>query len=227
MPGGNYEWGGCGTFCHTSPAIGAGAANTAALAAHDHGTPLFGAGTHPAAKACADYRYGGYDDWFLPSNGELLEMNKYRQQLNIPEVYGADAVPYWYWSSSERVRDGGTLYGDSHTTAWYLRFWMGAQEWISKHYTRPVRAIRQFYVWQGAGTGTPRVSEAAARRRGRPGGMLPHTPSLVRFVTPAALTPGQWTVKAAARMTHRTNEFTAEVREGVYENPVTISAVPL
>jgi hypothetical protein len=55
----------------------------------------------------------------------------------------------------------------------------------------------------------------------------PNTPSLVQFVTPAALTPGQWTVKVATRMTRRLNEFTAEVREGVYENPVTISAVPV
>jgi hypothetical protein len=45
--------------------------------------------------------------------------------------------------------------------------------------------------------------------------MLPHTPSLVRFVTPAALTPGQWTVKAAARFLSGGSKFAAEVREGV------------
>jgi len=44
---------------------------------------------------------------------------------------------------------------------------------------------------------------------------------------PAALTPGQWTVKAATQFMKGSSEFTADVREGVYENPVTVPAIPL
>ncbi|GAB6393356.1 MAG: DUF4469 domain-containing protein [Treponematales bacterium] len=55
----------------------------------------------------------------------------------------------------------------------------------------------------------------------------PNTPSLVQFVTPAALTPGQWTVKVATRFLSGGSKFAAEVREGVYEKPITISAIPL
>jgi hypothetical protein len=48
----------------------------------------------------------------------------------------------------------------------------------------------------------------------------------VQFVTPAALTPGQWTVKVATQYM-KGGDFAAEVREGVYEKPVTVSAVPI
>jgi hypothetical protein len=68
------------------------------------------------------------------------------------------------------------------------------------------------------------------RRRGgarAPEQCSPNTPSLVQFVTPAALTPGQWTVKVPTSFMKGSPEFTADVREGVYEKPITISAIPL
>ena len=47
----------------TSPNIGAGKANTAAILAADPDAGV--------ARACVDYRGGGKDDWFLPSEYEI------------------------------------------------------------------------------------------------------------------------------------------------------------
>jgi len=38
------------------------------------------------------------------------------------------------------------------------------------------------------------------------------------------LTPGQWTVKIATQMTKSKDKFSVEVREDVYENPMTVQA---
>jgi len=69
----------------TGTAIGTGKANTDAILAVDANAP--------AAKACANYRGGGKDDWFLPSNKELYEMYKARSHLGISTGY--------FWSSSQ------------------------------------------------------------------------------------------------------------------------------
>jgi hypothetical protein len=93
-----YQWGGTGTSCSTGTAIGTGAANTADLVTHDHSdTPhLYSSDFHLAARACADYSYGGYSDWFLPSKDELAQMYT---NLGAKEV--GDFVSSYYWSSSE------------------------------------------------------------------------------------------------------------------------------
>jgi hypothetical protein len=57
----------------TDRIIGTGAANTAAILAADANAP--------AAKACAEYTLGSYDDWFLPSYDELYEL--YRNRTDI------------------------------------------------------------------------------------------------------------------------------------------------
>ena len=49
-----------------------------------------------AAQLCAELNYGGFNDWFLPSRGELDLMHRNLYQEGIG---GFSAVPYW--SSSE------------------------------------------------------------------------------------------------------------------------------
>ncbi len=67
---GNYIWSSVAVLANTSTEIGTGQANTDAIIAQG--------GVPNAAKACADYskEIGGvtYDDWFLPSKGELHRM---------------------------------------------------------------------------------------------------------------------------------------------------------
>ena len=54
-----------------------------------------------AAKVCADYTCGGYDDWFLPSKDELNEI--YKNKASIGNFVDSDenSKNCIYWSSSE------------------------------------------------------------------------------------------------------------------------------
>jgi len=103
----------------TEAAIGTGKANTAAILAVDANAP--------AAKACASYREGGKDDWFLPSIDELNEMYKARSYLGM----SSDT----FWSSSQY----------SNYRAWGQHFGHGYQDYTYKDYGyRFVRAVRAF-----------------------------------------------------------------------------------
>jgi len=103
----------------TNTEIGTGKTNTAAILAIDANAP--------AAKACADYRGGGKNDWFLPSKDELNEMYKARTHLGMSE---------WFWSSSQ---------GNNHD-AWSQYFANGNQIYANKDLNNflNVRAIRAF-----------------------------------------------------------------------------------
>ena len=71
----------------TSTAIGVGQANTYAI--------VNGCGTSGiAARLCNDLILNGYNDWFLPSLGELSLMYQYRVMIG-------GFSPVQYWSSSE------------------------------------------------------------------------------------------------------------------------------
>jgi hypothetical protein len=58
-----------------------------------------GVSTNYAAGLARNYRGGGFDDWFLPSNGELIEMflNKADIDSGGNELHVSD----YYWSSTE------------------------------------------------------------------------------------------------------------------------------
>jgi hypothetical protein len=102
----------------TATAIGCGAANTRTILTTDADAP--------AARACADYEYGDYDDWFLPSKDELNEVYTNKTAIGIESGY--------YWSSSQLDACG----------SWDQNFSNGDQSVYSKDYTYSVRAVRAF-----------------------------------------------------------------------------------
>jgi len=84
-----------------------------------------------AAQLCAALNYGGFNDWFMPSLGELDLIYQNLKQKGLGGFSNG-----WYWSSSQ-VND---------TDAWPKRF-DGSQfleDIPYKFYTNSVRAIRAF-----------------------------------------------------------------------------------
>ena len=123
-------WGGYGTTVGGSgTAIGTGAGNTEKIVAEFGNAEPYGNATDYAAKVCADYRGGGYDDWFLPSKDELNEMYQKLQRNNLGGFYEGS-----YWSSSEY----------SAIYAWYQGFSGGTQGSIFRSYVYRVRPVRAF-----------------------------------------------------------------------------------
>jgi hypothetical protein len=112
-----------GTFTTTNAVrdgIGAGMYNTERIIA------IQGVGSY-AAQICANYKGGGYGDWYLPSKHELNLL--YLQK----DVVGGFKSGY-YWSSTER----------SDKVAELQHFVHGSQDTSAKQHTDRVRAIRAF-----------------------------------------------------------------------------------
>ena len=85
-----------------------------------------------AAKACADYTYGGYDDWFLPSMYEVCAMY---DNLFYKKEGGTWQSDSYYWSSSEV----------SGTTAYQVKFDSTRRaDPLDRNGSGYVRAIRAF-----------------------------------------------------------------------------------
>ena len=116
-----YRWGCYGRLMNTSVAVGAGAANTAAIIAGCNDK-------YSAAKKADDYVLNGYSDWFLPSKDELELL--YQQHLFVGGFANGT-----YWSSSE----------DGSNYAWVQGFNDGYQNnYLNKLTTFTVRAVRAF-----------------------------------------------------------------------------------
>lgn len=83
-----------------------------------------------AAQACFDFTYGLYDDWYLPSNGELQLLNGANDAAIVA------MADYYYWSSSETSINNSKC----------IHFGMGGGEMYShiKSSTYSVRPIRSF-----------------------------------------------------------------------------------
>jgi hypothetical protein len=108
----------------TDESIGAGEENTKEI------IKTLRRGTY-AALACHKLEVGVYDDWFLPSKGELHEM--FVQRNVIGNLLGFN-----YWSSTEST---GSIIG---TYAWAQNMVFDSQVEFLKNSTLAIRAIRRF-----------------------------------------------------------------------------------
>jgi len=100
--------------------IGAGMYNTERIIANQS------TGSY-AAQLCANYKGGGYGDWYLPSKYEL-------NLLFLQKTAVGGFASAWYWSSTE----------SNNLNAWAHSFSMGIQSTSSKSITSSVRAVRAF-----------------------------------------------------------------------------------
>ncbi len=129
-------------------AIGAGQKNTNAIVTfHDnlddyYNQPEVCSSSNDgsvAAKLCADYTFGGFEDWFLPSSDEFLEM------YNVLHLNGLGdfSVDRWiYWSSTEFKNESAE--GDNVAIA--TDFETGGQSFLCKDcgFVAIVRPVRYF-----------------------------------------------------------------------------------
>jgi hypothetical protein len=104
----------------TSKAIGSGNTNTNLIVSSQ------GIGSY-AAKICSDLVLGGYSDWYLPSQEELLKL-----YINRSIIGGFSTSDYW--SSSE----------DTYKNAWDYGFYYYMGYSKDKQNIGAVRAIRTF-----------------------------------------------------------------------------------
>ncbi len=100
--------------------IGKGYANSELIAAGCSETGI-------AAKYCLDLVLNGYDDWFLPSKNELLQLYA---QRNVVGGFGAG----YYWSSSEY----------DNNLAWDVYFGNGYSDHFIRSTQKIIRPIRKF-----------------------------------------------------------------------------------
>jgi len=121
------NWQNAPNFAGTSHEIGAGRQNTAQKLAVDANAP--------AAKACADYRGGGFSDWFLPSSGEL---NLMFYNLRMNRIGGFQG--YAFWSSSRASGWWAASYQDFGSGSSPV----GSQNFAFKDFEFAVRAVRAF-----------------------------------------------------------------------------------
>ncbi|HQJ07303.1 MAG TPA: InlB B-repeat-containing protein, partial [Spirochaetota bacterium] len=92
-------WGGYGTAVPGADGTttGSGKQNTIDIVAQYGAAEPYQSKTDYAAKLCADLSHNSYNDWFLPSKGELEQMF-----VVLENVVGfALVLGDWYWSSTE------------------------------------------------------------------------------------------------------------------------------
>jgi hypothetical protein len=92
-----------------------GVANTKALLASGH--------SHPAARACADFKFEGHADFFLPARNQARYLS-----IIVPELFEKE----WHWTSTRYSSYGAYVQG----------FGDGAQSYDGlggEHLVRPIR----------------------------------------------------------------------------------------
>lgn len=117
-------------------AIGTGFANTSAIIGQSSTVGM-------AATAARDFKGGGFEDWFLPSQLELNQLCLFARNLELDTgttqcwlgELRAGFSPDYYWSSSESV---------GPFPARFQSFNTGAQITSSKFYAFRVRPVRAF-----------------------------------------------------------------------------------
>jgi hypothetical protein len=127
----NLIWGLFGTTVNgTGVELGVGKQNTMAIVQSLMSSGEF----NSAVYYCDALESGGYNDWYLPSKGELAMMYINLKQKGLGGFSGD-----WYWSSSDVNNDA----------AWKQQFsdgsqYVGNNRGTSKSDSHRVRAIRQF-----------------------------------------------------------------------------------
>ena len=141
---GQYMWG-CLDFIYPglSNELGAGYQNTMNIVNHE-GCSTESPGLVTAAQAAIDAEMFGYNDWYLPSRDELIEMyntiGNGGPEGNIGgfalSVEGNEECEHacWYWSST----------GGDWNFSVYVSFVDGSDGWEQKNGNRKVRVIRSF-----------------------------------------------------------------------------------
>ena len=123
-----YTWGAEGADYNTEDGVGKGKTNTDTLMSKVTETIKF-----PAAEACDDYSVNEddivYDDWFLPSIGELRKMYDAKDKLDSDSV-----EKQAFWSS--------TGYGGSGNYAWEKNIKLGNEYGQKRN-----GDDGKFYVW--------------------------------------------------------------------------------
>ena len=130
---GTYQWG-----CYQErvngadrTAIGTGYQNTMDIVNQGCTTEN---GNVTAAQAALAYESNGYDDWFIPSKDELVEMyNTIGNGSSEGNIGGFDIGAYW--SSSE---------GSNNEYVWFVHFYEGNTDDYPKTRLWLVRVIRSF-----------------------------------------------------------------------------------
>lgn len=112
-------------------AIGTGAQNTIDIMA--------GCSGNSAARICSDYSTGSYNDWYLPSLQEMVQMDENLVLLNtgLAGNGGNTIASDTYWTSTE-------LDIGSSSSATTYNFDSGIQGSLTKFGSARVRAIRSF-----------------------------------------------------------------------------------
>ena len=121
---GYYTWSPAGVTCSTGTGIGSGWSNMQEIKSKDNY-----AGTFFAANACATYGASGqFNDWFLPSKDELLELYSQKEQVG-----GTFSSPYWTSSMS----NNGNVYDVNFNSG----VSSDADPLTFYKYVRPIRAF--------------------------------------------------------------------------------------
>lgn len=119
----------------TSIDFGTGSSNTDLIIAHEGGDQS----TYAAGVARA-YDGGGFNDWFLPSTGEMTEVFNNITIINTTSVANGGAnistVTDYYWSSSRQPNTTESVY--------LFSFINGGANGVLPINSRPVRAVRAF-----------------------------------------------------------------------------------
>jgi hypothetical protein len=103
-------------------------------------------GHHPAAQFCRAVRSGGYDDWYLPSIGELAAIwanlgpahtAAAQFQLGAGEAFEES----WYWSSTEVALDPSFAWGQAFDDKPFGTGWRNRDDKYSPNWCRAVRRV--------------------------------------------------------------------------------------
>lgn len=107
-------------YAETEDGIYKGASNTEKLVQQYNDIAAAGSYNQPnpsPAVLCADLEAGGYDDWFLPSKAELIELFKVKAQLAEAGLF---TVPFNnYWTSLEFTEESPAW----DWAMWYVNFY--------------------------------------------------------------------------------------------------------